>query len=279
MKWAGGRSSDNVVDARGRGMGVPIVGGGLGMAVLALVVYLLGGDPSVITDSVQQQPPAAEAPGQTGTPDEGSQFVRLVLADTEDTWNKVFRDEFGRDYPEPEVVLFSGAVQSACGLAQAAMGPFYCPRDRRVYIDLAFYQELRDRFHAPGDLAQAYVIAHEIGHHVQTVTGVANQVSEAQSGAGRARANALSVRQELQADCYAGLWAHHADKYRNRLEPGELQEALTAAAAIGDDRIQRATRGQVVPESFTHGTSEQRMSWFRRGYEAGDMDACNTFSG
>jgi len=278
MRWVGGRRSTNVIDARGRGVGMPIVGGGLGMAVLALVVYLLGGDPSVITDSVPPQP-AAEAPAQTGAPDEGSEFIRLVLADTEDTWTAVFRDEFGRDYPEPEVVLFTGAVQSACGFAQAAMGPFYCPRDRRVYLDLAFYRDLRDRFHAPGDLAQAYVIAHEIGHHVQTVTGIASQVGEAQSRAGRAQANALSVSQELQADCYAGLWAHHAERFRNRLEPGEVQEALTAAAAIGDDRIQRATRGQVVPESFTHGTSEQRMTWFRRGYDAGNMDACNTFSG
>jgi predicted metalloprotease len=261
-------------------MGVPVVGGGLGMAVLALVVYLLGGDPSVITDSVPQQPSAGvpAGPGPAAN-DEASQFVSVVLADTEDTWNTIFRDKFGRDYPEPELVLFTDAVQSACGFAQAAMGPFYCPRDRRVYIDLAFYRELRDRFRAPGDFAQAYVIAHEVGHHVQTVTGVSGQVGEARARAGRAESNALSVRQELQADCYAGLWAHHAQRTRDVVEPGDIEEALGAASAIGDDRIQRAGGGRVAPESFTHGTSEQRMSWFRRGYDTGQMDACDTFGG
>ncbi len=280
MRWTGGRRSGNVIDARGRGMGVPVVGGGLGMAVLALVVYLLGGDPSVITDSVPQQPSAGvpAGPGPAAN-DEASQFVSVVLADTEDTWNTIFRDKFGRDYPEPELVLFTDAVQSACGFAQAAMGPFYCPRDRRVYIDLAFYRELRDRFRAPGDFAQAYVIAHEVGHHVQTVTGVSGQVGEARARAGRAESNALSVRQELQADCYAGLWAHHAQRTRDVVEPGDIEEALGAASAIGDDRIQRAGGGRVAPESFTHGTSEQRMSWFRRGYDTGQMDACDTFGG
>jgi predicted metalloprotease len=279
MKWSGGRRSGNVIDARGRGMGVPVVGGGLGMAVLALVVYLLGGDPSVITESIPQQPTGAAPTQQGGPPDEASEFVRVVLADTEDTWNTVFRDKFGRDYPEPELVLFTDTIQSACGFAQAAMGPFYCPRDRRVYIDLAFYRELRDRFGADGDFAQAYVIAHEVGHHVQTVTGVASQVGEARSQANRAESNALSVRQELQADCYAGLWANHAQRARNVVEPGDIDEALGAAAAIGDDRIQKATRGRVAPESFTHGTSEQRQTWFRRGYESGQMDACDTFGG
>jgi predicted metalloprotease len=281
MRWSGGRRSGNVIDARGRGMGVPVVGGGLGMAVLALVVYLLGGDPSVITDSAPQPAPAdapAGGPGPAAT-DEGAQFVSVVLADTEDTWNAIFRDEFGRDYPEPELVLFSDAVQSACGFAQAAMGPFYCPRDRRVYIDLAFYRELRDRFKAPGDFAQAYVIAHEVGHHVQTVTGVSSQVGEARARAGRAESNALSVRQELQADCYAGLWAHHAQRSRDVVEPGDIEEALGAASAIGDDRLARAGGGRVAPESFTHGTSAQRMTWFRRGYESGRMEACDTFGG
>jgi predicted metalloprotease len=277
MRWSGGRRSGNVIDARGRGMGVPVVGGGLGMAVLALVVYLLGGDPSVITESVPQQPSGGAPTQQGGPADAPSEFIRVVLADTEDTWNAVFREKFGRDYPEPEVVLFTDAIQSACGFAQAAMGPFYCPRDRRVYIDLAFYRELRDRFGAPGDFAQAYVIAHEVGHHVQTVTGVSSQVGEARSQADRAQSNALSVRQELQADCYAGLWAHHAQRARDVVEPGDIEEALQAAAAIGDDRIQKATRGRVMPESFTHGTSEQRQTWFRRGYESGQMDSCDTF--
>ena len=279
MRWSGGRRSGNVIDARGRGMGMPVVGGGLGMAVLALVVYLLGGDPSVVTDNVPQQPsagaPTAPGPGS----DEASQFVSVVLADTEDTWNAIFRDKFGRDYPEPELVLFTDAVQSACGFAQAAMGPFYCPRDRRVYIDLAFYRELRERFQAPGDFAQAYVIAHEVGHHVQTVTGVSSQVGEARARSGRAESNALSVRQELQADCYAGLWAHHAQRARDVVEPGDIEEALGAASAIGDDRLARAGGGRVAPESFTHGTSEQRMTWFKRGYDTGQMEACDTFGG
>jgi predicted metalloprotease len=279
MKWTGGRRSGNVVDARGRGMGLPVAGGGIGMAVLALVVYLLGGDPSVVTDNVprQQAPPAAGGPARPGTPDQASDFVSVVLADTEDTWNPIFRERFGRDYPEPELVLFTDAVQSACGFAQAAMGPFYCPRDRRVYIDLAFYRELRERFRAPGDFAQAYVIAHEVGHHVQTVTGLSGKVAAARERAGRSQGNALSVRQELQADCYAGLWAHHAQRARDVVEPGDIEEALGAAAAIGDDRLQKASTGRVVPESFTHGTSEQRMTWFRRGYEQGTMEACDTF--
>jgi predicted metalloprotease len=280
MRWSEGRRSDNVIDARGRGVGVPVVGGGLGVAVLALVVYLLGGDPSVVTDNIPQQGPAAAPAGPGAAPtDEGAQFVSVVLADTEDTWNEMFREKFGRDYPEPELVLFSGAVESACGFAQAAMGPFYCPRDRRVYIDLAFYRELRERFQAPGDFAQAYVIAHEVGHHVQTVTGLSEQVTEARARSGRAEGNALSVRQELQADCYAGLWAHHAQRARNVVEPGDIEEALGAASAIGDDRLQQASQGRVVPESFTHGTSAQRMTWFRRGYESGSMDACDTFGG
>jgi predicted metalloprotease len=279
MRWTGGRRSGNVIDARGRGMGLPVAGGGLGLAVLALVVYLLGGDPSVITESVPQGPGAGAPAERAPATDEGSQFVAVVLADTEDTWSAIFRDRFGSDYPEPELVLFTDAIQSACGFAQSAMGPFYCPRDRRVYIDLAFYRELRDRFQAPGDFAQAYVIAHEVGHHVQTVTGVSSQVGAARARAGEAESNALSVRQELQADCYAGVWAHHAQRARDVVEPGDIEEALGAASAIGDDRIQRSSGGRVAPETFTHGTSAQRMGWFRRGYETGDMEACDTFSG
>jgi predicted metalloprotease len=274
MRWSTGRRSDNVVDVRGRG--ARVAGGGLGMLVLALVVYFLGGDPRVLLEQVGEAP-AARGPEAGGTPDEASEFVSVVLADTEDTWNEVFRERFGKDYPEPELVLFTGAVQSACGSAQAAMGPFYCPRDQRVYIDLAFYRELRERFAAPGDFAQAYVIAHEVGHHVQTVTGISQQVDRLQEGASRAEANALSVQQELQADCFAGFWAHHAQRVRNILEPGDVDEALGAASAIGDDRLQKAAQGYVVPESFTHGSSEQRMKWFRRGFERGTFEACDTF--
>jgi hypothetical protein len=271
----GGRRSDNVVDERGRGIGLPVVGGGLGMAVLALVVYLLGGDPGAVTNMAPPAPPGA--PAGPGSPDPQANFVSVVLADTEDTWRSVFRDQISRAYQDPQLVLFSGAVESACGFAQRAVGPFYCPRDRRVYIDLAFYGELRERFHAPGDFAQAYVIAHEVGHHVQNLLGISDQVGAAQEGSGRRGANALSVRLELQADCYAGLWAHHADRARHVVEPGDIDEALGAASAIGDDRVQRATQGYVVPESFTHGSSAQRAGWFRRGFESGRVESCDTF--
>jgi len=271
----GGRRSDNVVDERGRGFGLPVVGGGLGMAVLALVVYLLGGDPSAVTNMAQPAPQGA--PAAPGAPDPQADFVSVVLADTEDTWKTVFREQLNRTYEDPQLVLFSGAVPSACGFAQEAMGPFYCPRDRRVYIDLQFYRELRERFHAPGDFAQAYVIAHEVGHHVQNLLGVSDQVASAQERSGRRGANALSVRLELQADCYAGLWAFHADRARHVVERGDIDEALNAASAIGDDRLQRATQGRVVPESFTHGSSAQRAAWFRRGFESGRVESCNTF--
>jgi len=270
----GGRRSDNVIDERGRGIGLPVVGGGLGMAVLALVVYLLGGDPSAVTNMAPSAPRGA--PAAPGAPDPQADLVSVVLADTEDTWTELFR-EHGRTYEDPQLVLFTGAVESACGFAQQAMGPFYCPRDHRVYIDLAFYRELRERFHAPGDFAQAYVIAHEVGHHVQNLLGVSDQVSSAQERSGRRGANALSVALELQADCYAGVWAHHADRARHVVQPGDIDEALNAASAIGDDRLQRATRGYVVPESFTHGSSAQRSGWFRRGYESGRMETCKTF--
>jgi predicted metalloprotease len=274
MRWEGRRRSENVIDARGRGMGLPIAGGGIGMVVLALVVYLLGGDPRVVTDSQPQ--PATDTPTSGAPADKPAEFVSVVLADTEDFWGEVFQQRFGRPYQEPELVLFSGAAQSACGFAQAAMGPFYCPRDHRVYIDLSFYRELRERFAAPGDFAQAYVIAHEVGHHVQTLLGISDQVAQARPRS-RTGANALSVRQELQADCFAGLWARHAERVKNVIEPGDIDEALNAASAIGDDRLQRATQGYVVPESFTHGTSAQRKSWFRRGYQSGTLEACDTF--
>jgi uncharacterized protein len=271
-----GRRSDNVIDARGRGMPLA-AGGGIGMVVLALVVYLLGGDPSVVINNTQA-PPAQQAPTGAGPKDEMSDFVALVLADTEDAWNGVFQKQLGKQYQEPKLVIFSGAVQSACGVAQSAVGPFYCPRDQQVYIDLAFYRDLRERFQAPGDFAQAYVIAHEVGHHVQTLLGISDQVQSAQQRGGRADANALSVRMELQADCFAGIWAHDAQRARQVVEPGDIEEALGAASAIGDDRIQKRTQGHVVPESFTHGTSQQRMDWFKRGFENGQMKACDTFN-
>lgn len=278
MRWQGGRRSGNVIDARGRGTKMA-AGGGIGVAVLALVVYLLGGDPRIVT---QMQPrPAApqQQPGaQAGPADEASEFVKVVLGDTEDVWGPIF-SQAGRQYQEPQLVLFTGSVQSACGFAQAAMGPFYCPADGRVYIDLSFYDQLRERFRAPGDMAQAYVIAHEVGHHVQNLLGISDQVMRERRRSNESRANALSVRMELQADCFAGLWAHHAQRARNLLEQGDVEEALGAASAIGDDNIQRRSQGYVVPESFTHGSAEQRMTWFRRGLEGGTIEGCNTFRG
>jgi len=276
MKWQTGRRSDNVEDRRGsRG---PAVGGGIGVVVLALVVYMLGGDPRAVLDQAQSRRPAtSSSTSKRPANDEGAQFVSAVLADTEDTWRLVFRDQFRKQYEDPRLVLFSGSVRSGCGVAGSAVGPFYCRADSKVYIDLAFYRDLKERFSAPGDFAQAYVIAHEVGHHVQNLLGVSDQVSAQQSRSSKAAANALSVRLELQADCYAGLWAHHAQRMRQVLEPGDLDEALNAASAIGDDRLQRQARGHVVPESFTHGTSEQRRSWFRRGFDNGRARDCDTF--
>jgi uncharacterized protein len=284
MLWREGRRSANVEDRRGMSMGGlggrGLAGGGIGAVVLVVVAMLLGVDPSIVLQggdpgyapSPQQQESSSGAPE-----DELGQFVSVVLADTEDTWNQLFQ-QGNRDYREPRLVLFSGAVQSACGFAQAAMGPFYCPGDQKVYIDLSFYRDLQQRFRAPGDFAQAYVIAHEVGHHVQNLLGIMERVHTLRARLSPAEANALSVRVELQADCFAGIWAHHANRSRQILEQGDVEEALNAASAIGDDRLQKQGRGQVVPESFTHGTSAQRQHWFRRGFESGEMRACDTFN-
>ena len=273
----GGRRSGNVVDARGGGGG-RLVGGGIGTLLLIAIAYFLGIDPSALLET--QGAPPVEAPAGARDPnapaDPASEFVSLVLADTEDTWRPLFRER-GRQYEDPQLVLFTGSVQSACGFAQAAMGPFYCPLDQRVYIDLSFYRDLKERFAAPGDFAQAYVIAHEVGHHVQNLLGVSDTVRDLQGRGGRAAAHALSVRQELQADCFAGVWGHHAQRARNVLEPGDLEEALNAASAIGDDRLQEQSRGYVVPESFTHGSAAQRRDWFKRGFDQGRPESCDTF--
>ena len=248
------------------------MGGGLGAVVLTILALVLGVDPSEIP---------IEAPAPSAAPaadDSMAQFVSVVLADTEDVWHQIFQ-EAGSVYQEPNLILFSGAVQSACGFAQAAVGPFYCPLDQNVYIDLSFFRELSARLGAPGDFAQAYVVAHEVGHHVQTLTGVSERVHAARQGQSETQANAESVRLELQADCYAGVWAHRAERQWSILEPGDVQEALGAASAVGDDRLQSATQGQVVPESFTHGTSEQRMRWFDAGFRSGDPNVCDTFGG
>lgn len=292
MKWRTGRRSSNIEDRRGEspgyGGGMPRIplrlgrggkGGGLALIVVVLVAMYFGIDPSVILTGVvgptgTTQVDSGPRPTQEN---ELAEFVSVVLADTEDTWNALFKAG-GKDYREPRLVLFTGLVHSACGTAQAAMGPFYCPLDQKVYIDLSFYDDLRQRFGAPGDFAQAYVIAHEVGHHVQTLLGISQRVQAARERAGEREANALSVRQELQADCFAGLWAHHAHRARSIIEAGDVEEALTAATAIGDDRIQQQTQGQIVPETFTHGSSDQRVRWFRRGLESGELQACDTFS-
>ncbi|WP_415281065.1 neutral zinc metallopeptidase [Candidatus Nitrososphaera sp. FF02] len=270
MRWREGRRSSNVQDRRG--MKLPVVGGGIGGIILLVIALLLGNDGGVpnVDPSSGSNPASLSAEER-----ELADFVSVVLADTEDTWNRIFASE-GFDYREPTLVLFTNAVDSGCGFAESAIGPFYCPLDERVYIDLSFYRDLRDRFGAPGDFAQAYVIAHEVGHHVQNLQGISEQVQDAQQGLGEADANRLSVMQELQADCYAGIWAHNAEE-RNILEQGDVEEALNAASSIGDDRLQMQSQGRVIPDSFTHGTSAQRTSWFQTGLESGDVESCNTF--
>lgn len=278
MRWRGRQGSSNVEDRRGVRYGR--AGGiGIGTILLALVAMYFGQDPSVVLQGVQPSAPTAEEGPYQETPEEAQlrEFVSVVLADTEETWGQIF-SQAGGTYEQPKLVLFSGAVESACGFAQAAVGPFYCPGDRKVYIDLTFYQELQSRFGAPGDFAQAYVVAHEIGHHVQTLTGISEKNMAARQGASEAQANALSVRQELQADCFAGIWAHNADRSRQLLEQGDIEEGLNAAAAIGDDRLQKQGRGYISPESFTHGSSEQRVRWFKRGLESGSVQSCDTFA-
>ena len=281
MKWKGRRQSSNVEDRRSR-RGPALAGGGIMTLVIIVGAILLGADPQLVMNllgGAQQQQAAApdQGQGQPGEKDELAQFVSVVLADTEDVWEEQFR-KVGKRYQKPKLVLFRGSVASECGYQQAATGPFYCPPDMKVYIDLSFYNELKSRLGAPGDFAQAYVIAHEVGHHVQNLLGTSDAVHSKQQRLGKEEANQLSVRLELQADYLAGVWAHHAQQKWDVLEPGDLEEAMRAAAAIGDDRLQEDARGYVRPESFTHGTSEQRVRWFRRGLKYGDMDHGDTFS-
>lgn len=278
MRWQGRRQSSNVDDRRGgRGKSVA-VGGGLGTIVIIILVMLFGGDPSDILNNVATQPSSPNTSASATSPEEDAlaQFVSVVLADTEDVWNQLFQQQ-GRQYQEPRLVLFSGTDQSACGYAQAATGPFYCPADQQVYIDLSFQQTLSQRLGAGGDFAMAYVVAHEVGHHVQNLLGISRQVQEQRGRISQEEYNRLSVRLELQADFFAGLWAHYADEMHNILEQGDIEEALRAANAIGDDRLQKQSQGYVVPDAFTHGTSEQRMRWFKKGYESGDMSEGDTF--
>jgi uncharacterized protein len=280
MRWQNQRRSDNVEDRRGMRPGGAMLGGG-GALIVVILALVFGVDPRQLLNQVQldTQPNAsAPATGQAVDPAEEplKEFVSVVLAETEDVWSERFR-AMGRTYEEPTLVLFSGQVESACGLANAAVGPFYCPEDRKVYIDLSFYELLKRRFEAPGDFAQAYVIAHEVGHHVQNLLGISDQLHEARGRVSEAEYNALSVRLELQADFLAGVWAHDTQAMKQLLEQGDLEEALAAATAIGDDRLQMQSQGYVVPDAFTHGTSEQRVRWFRLGYETGDLSKGDTF--
>jgi predicted metalloprotease len=280
MKWQSGRRSRNIQDRRGMGMpgGGTTVTGGIGAIIVALVIMFLGGDPSIVLQPGMDVSPYENAPQiSQAEADQTADFVSVVLADTEDTWQSIFQSEFGAAYREPSLVLYSGATQSACGLGQAAMGPFYCPGDQNVYLDMSFFRDLQVRHQAPGDFARAYVIAHEVGHHVQNLLGISGQVHQLQQRSNQEDANELSVRLELQADCFAGVWAHNAQEARQILEEGDIEEALNAASQIGDDRLQMEARGYVTPDSFTHGSSEQRATWFYRGIETGDINQCNTF--
>ena len=282
MRFDNGRESDNIEDRRGDGGGMRLGGGGkigIGTVVLALIAWYFGLDPSVVlnTASVVQSPAVQNSQPRSRAEDEVARFTSMVLADTEDTWGAIFRSA-GRQYQQPRLVLYTGATQSGCGVGQAAMGPFYCPADAKVYLDLSFFDELSTRFGAPGDFARAYVIAHEVGHHVQNLLGVSEKVQQARQRVSERESNGLSVRLELQADCLAGVWANHADRSRHVLEAGDVEEGLAAASATGDDRLQKQARGYAVPDSFTHGTSAQRARWFREGLKQGTLRACDTFS-
>ena len=278
MLWQGRRESENVEDARGSGGGGRlVVGGGIGTVILVVLYLLLGGDLQTLFNSQQAQlPQTAQYDSQTSPRDEASKFVAVVLADTEDAWNQIFR-QMGREYEEPRLVLFTDMIQSGCGFASGATGPFYCPQDRRVYIDLGFFRQLQQRLGAGGDFAEAYVIAHEVGHHVQNLLGITDWAQSMRRRLTESDYNRLSVRLELQADFLAGVWARYADRIKHVVEAGDIEEAMRAASAVGDDRLQYRSRGYVVPDSFTHGTSEQRARWFRRGYETGDLSQGDTF--
>ena len=275
MQLGGQRPSGNIQDRRGMS-----IGGGLGIGgiVIAIVAAFLGLDPGAVLNTVQQVAPPKETGVQKeGVPtDEMGQFVSRVLGSTEDVWTAIFRQN-GAEYRAPTLVLYSGAVRSACGMGQSAMGPFYCPNDEKLYVDLSFYQDLKTRFRAPGDFAQAYVLAHEVGHHVQKLTGAFQKMEAARGRGSQREYNQMSVRMELQADCYAGVWANHAGT-KNQLDAGDVEEGLNAASAIGDDRLQKQTQGRVVPDAFTHGSSAQRVSWFKRGMQSGRPRECDTFS-
>ena len=276
MKWQGRTGSTNIEDRRGMRMALPVGGGIGGIVLLLLYSALTGQNPLDLAGGVVPDGGGGVPASSVPADDPQTQFISVVLRDTEETWQQIFSERNAR-YEPPVLVLFSDATQSACGLGESAMGPFYCPADQKVYLDLSFFRELDQNFGAPGEFAQAYVVAHEIGHHIQTVTGLSSRVAAARQQAGRTGGNELSVRQELQADCYAGVWGHYAAR-KDLLEPGDAEDGLRAAAAIGDDRLQKQSQGRVVPESFTHGSSAQRVEWLRRGLESGRLESCDTFS-
>jgi len=275
MRWAGDRESTNVEDRRGLSGGHIAVGGGIGSLIIGLIIYLLGGNPSQVINSPTSQ--VQQSPQQQQAEDEYSKFTRTVLGYTEDVWTKLFND-MNRQYVDPTLVMFTESTQSGCGFASAATGPFYCPSDQKVYIDLSFFDEMQNRFGAGGDFAMAYVVAHEVGHHVQDLLGITRKVDALRAQGSETQGNRLSVKLELQADFLAGVWAHYTEQYKHNLEPGDIEEALNAANAIGDDRLQKESQGYVVPDAFTHGTSEQRMYWFKKGYATGDISQGDTFN-
>jgi predicted metalloprotease len=277
MRWQGRRESSNVEDRRGKSS-KGMIGGGIGGIILIVVVLLLGGDPTSLLQNIQtNNQPTTATYSETAEEKEQAQFVSVVLAETEDIWHQIF-SEYGKTYREPKLVLFTESAQSACGVAGSSTGPFYCPGDEKLYIDLSFFKELQTRFKAPGDFAMAYVVAHEVGHHIQNLLGTMDKMNRLRSRLSDEEYNKYSVRLELQADFYAGVWAHYTDKMKGLLEQGDLDEALNAASAVGDDRIQKQAQGYVVPESFTHGTSEQRKHWFYKGYDTGDIRQGDTFN-
>ena len=280
MKWQGREQSSNVDDRRGGGGRKLAVGGGLIGIIFAIVVTIITKDPSALIQIAEQQgsAPTEMSAEQKKQSDEMAQFVSVVLKDTEDVWTKLFREKLGKEYVAPTLVIFNETVESGCGNASAATGPFYCPADQKVYIDLSFFNEMKEKFKAPGDFACAYVIAHEVGHHVQNLLGTSEKVSSMRGQLDEIEYNKLSVKLELQADFYAGVWANQANEMKQILESGDVEEALNAASAIGDDRLQRESQGRVVPDAFTHGTSEQRMRWFKKGFSSGDMEDGDTFN-
>ncbi|SFC31498.1 KPN_02809 family neutral zinc metallopeptidase [Spirosoma endophyticum] len=277
MRWLGGRESDNVEDRRGSGGGGLLVGGGIGTVVIAVIVMLLGGDPSQILNQSEPEQATSQAPAGPQADDAAASFTRKVLASTEDVWTKVFAEQ-GNQYRKPTLVMFRNVTQSGCGTAQEAMGPFYCPADQKVYIDLSFYDELAQRFQAPGDFAMAYVVAHEIGHHIQKQLGIMDKTDALRQRLSEREYNQVSVRLELQADFFAGVWANRAQGQSIALDANDVEAALTAANAIGDDKIQEQTQGRVVPDAFTHGTSAQRVYWFKKGLKTGDIKQGDTFN-